>query len=302
MKNILKVIRNVLLGVVMVTYFSFIVAISTLLLNKNEYGVTQFDDNVLILVDEKISNENYSDGTLVVLETKELKDLKVGDEIFIYQPNKKDKSVEIIISEIESIHLEVDSPYVTITNNGTAWGEDFVAGVQVKTVNKLGGFLNFIESKWVFFILLIIPCFFILLYEIYLLIIAIKFDDEDEEEEVTESEKIEDLAKQLEELKKAASEGESESKKEENIDDLMAQLESLRKEYDGIEDNKEKEDEGIKVPESTGVLPVVTTEETVEIEPIEEIEKDEKEVAIEVNTTTEVVEEVEEDVVEEDIE
>ena len=194
MKNILKVIRNVILGVVMVTYFSFIVAISTLLLNKNEYGVTQFDDNVIILVDEKISNENYSDGTLVVLETKELKDLKVGDEIFIYQPNKKDKSVEIIISEIESIHLEVDSPYVTITNNGTAWGEDFVAGVQVKTVDKLGGFLNFIESKWVFFILLIIPCFFILLYEIYLLIIAIKFDDEDEEEEVTESEKIEDLA------------------------------------------------------------------------------------------------------------
>ena len=50
-------------------------------MNKNEYGVTQFDDNVLILVDEKISNENYSDGTLVVLETKDLKDLKVGDII-----------------------------------------------------------------------------------------------------------------------------------------------------------------------------------------------------------------------------
>ena len=114
MKNILKIVRNIILGVIMVVYFSFIVVISTLLLNKNEYGVTQFDEKAMILVDEKISNDNYPDGSLVVVEARELKDLKVGEEVFIYQPNKKDNSVEIIISEVESVHLDVDSPYITM--------------------------------------------------------------------------------------------------------------------------------------------------------------------------------------------
>ena len=37
---------------------------------------------------------------------------------------------------------------------------------KVEVYADLGAFLIFIESKWGFFILLIMPCFFILLYEI----------------------------------------------------------------------------------------------------------------------------------------
>jgi hypothetical protein len=157
------------------------------------------------------------------------------------------------------------------TNQGT--GEDFIAGTKVEVHADLGAFLIFIESKWVFFILLIMPCFFILLYEIYLLIIAIKFDDEEDEvkeqvktENTDSSDKLEDLARQLEELKKEA--GEEEPKvKEENIDDLMAQLNSLRKEYDDIGSSNDKteiiEIEKDEVQDAieqsiTEVIPVVT--------------------------------------------
>ena len=254
MKKGLIIIRNVIIGIIMVAYFAFIVAISTLLLNRNDYGVTQFGDTALVLVDNKISNKDYPEGTLALVETRKLEDLVVGDEVFIYQTNKKDNSVEIVISEVESVHLDVDSPYITITNNGTAWGEEFVAGVATKTYADLGGFLKFIQSKWVFFILLIIPCFFILLYEIYLLIIAIRFDED--EVEVVENDKLEDLAKQLEELKKANGE-----QGEEKLDDLMAQLNSLRKEYDGID---EKTIQAIEKDEDQEVVDSVTEPEKFE--------------------------------------
>jgi hypothetical protein len=72
MKKGLIIIRNVIIGIIMVAYFAFIVAISTLLLNRNDYGVTQFGDTALILVDNKIKNENYPEGALVLVQKKKL--------------------------------------------------------------------------------------------------------------------------------------------------------------------------------------------------------------------------------------
>ena len=251
MKKFFIIIRNIFIGIFLVIYFSFIILISTLLLNRNDYGVTEFGDKALILVDEEISNENYKAGTLVIIERKKLTELEKGQEVFVYQPDKKDKSVNIVIANIAEIFPEDDSPYITLANNGSAWGEEYVGGTAYSTFDKLGSFLKFIESKWVFFILLIIPCFFILLYEVYLLIIAIKFDDyEDDEEEVkeevketqvikeeneeTNEDKLSYIEKQIMELKANSNSEISEvvEDKNEKIDDLMQQISALRKEYD----------------------------------------------------------------------
>lgn len=255
MKKFFIIVRNIFIGIFLVIYFSFIILISTLLLNRNDYGVTEFGDKALILVDEDISNENYKEGTLVIIERKELTELEKGQEVFVYQPDKKDKSVNIVIANIAEIFPEDDSPYITLANNGSAWGEEYVGGTAYSTFEKLGGFLKFIESKWIFFILLIIPCFFILLYEVYLLIIAIKFDDyeEDEEEvkevlketpvikeepvevkEETNEDKLSYIEKQIMELKANSNPEISEviEDKNEKIDDLMQQISALRKEYD----------------------------------------------------------------------
>lgn len=252
MKRFFIIIRNIFIGIFLVIYFSFIILISTLLLNRNDYGVTEFGDKALILVDEEISNENYKEGTLVIIERKELTELTKGQEVFVYQPDKKDNSVDIVIANIAEIFPEDDSPYLTLSNNGSAWGEEYIGGVAYSTYDDIGGFLKFIESKWIFFILLIIPCFFILLYEIYLLIIAIKFDDyeDDEEEEVKEvieekaeikeekeeanEDKLSYIEKQIMELKANSNPEMSEvvEDKNEKIDDLMQQISALRKEYD----------------------------------------------------------------------
>ena len=119
---------------------------------------------------------------------------------------EKEKTVEIIVAKIESVNpqTEDNSAYITLENNGGSWGEDYIAGVSKKIYPNIGSILSFLESKWIFFIFLIVPCFFILIYEIYLAIIEIKYGDEEEEDKevnTKESDTIEDLKKQLEMLK-----------------------------------------------------------------------------------------------------
>jgi len=212
MKKILKGIRNFILGVLLFIYLSFIIIISTLLLNRNDYGMTQFKDKALILVTNEVANEKYQEGSLVIVKEEDINNIKEGDEVFIYKSDKKTKTVKVVISKVGKINLEATSPYVVLANDGTAWGEDFIAGKAYAVYDHLGTLLSFIESKWIFFSLLIVPCFFILLYEIHLVIVTIKFGDEDEFEEDDEEayknqidskdEKIEELMKQIQELKK----------------------------------------------------------------------------------------------------
>lgn len=229
MKKFFRIVKNILIGIFLVVYFTFIILVSTLLLNKNEYGVSQFNDKVLILIDEEIANENYDKGDLVVLEEKELSELKIGDEIFVYQSDKRDDTVKIVVSKIESIVTDVTSPYVVLSNDGTAWGEEFVAGTTFSVYSDIGGFLLFITSKWIFFSLLIVPCFFILLYEIYLVIVTIKFGDLDDDEEYEEIEKAK--------AKKEKKYQDTISSQDEKIEELMKQINELKQEN---AKNKEK--------------------------------------------------------------
>lgn len=230
MKKVLITIRNIFLGVILIIYLSFIIIISTLLLNRNNYGVTQFGDKVLILVDEKIANDKYQDGNLVVLQTREISGLNIGEEVFIYQTNKKDKSVKIVVSEVGKINVDTTSPYIILKNEGTAWGEEFIAGTTYKTYESLGFLLSFVESKWVFFSLLIVPCFFILLYEIHLVIVTIKFGDmEDVEYEDNYKNELESKDAEIEELMKEIKKLKQEKK------------ETKSKENDKISETKDKE-------------------------------------------------------------
>ena len=237
MKKFLKTIRNIIIGIILTVYLLFIIIISTLLLNRNNYGMTQFEDKALILVDKQVSNDKYKKGTLVIVQEKDITKLNVGDEIFVYQTNKKDRSVKVVIAKIGKINLEATSPYVVLANDGTAWGEEFIAGTAYQVYENLGTLLLFIESKWVFFCLLIVPCFFILLYEIHLVIVTIRFGDEEEEiyEEDTKykdeleskNEEIEELMKQIQELKKENTK--KETSKEEKTTKKVSKKEETEK-------------------------------------------------------------------------
>lgn len=177
MRKVLRIVRNIIFGVFLVIYLSIIIGASTLVLKRNDFGYTQFGNKSLI--DIKEDTNNYTKGQLVVVETKSIENLKAGDEVFIYQTNQTEKTVKVVSSTIKEVITEESNPYITIDLDNSAWGQDYIAGQMSKVYNKVGGVLTFVESKWIFFVIFIVPCFFILLYEIYSVIIVIKFEGGD---------------------------------------------------------------------------------------------------------------------------
>lgn len=215
--KVMKIIKNIITGILLFTYFGIIIFVSVLLLNRNDFGVTQFGDKTLILISEEISNDKYPKNSLAIVESKKIEELQPGQEVFVYKTNETDKTIDITVSNIATTTpaAKDNSAYITLENNGGSWGEDYIAGISTKVYSNIGGVLSFLESKWIFFLLLIVPCFFILIYEIYLAIIEIKYGDlEDEnmkaESEVkdksndtgTDSNTLEELKKQIEKLQK----------------------------------------------------------------------------------------------------
>lgn len=177
MKKVLRIFRNIIFGIFFVVYLSVIICASTLVLNRNDYGYTEFGNKALI--DVKENTDKYLKGQLVVVEKRIIDNLKVGDEVFVYQTNQQEKTVKVVASPIKAINSEEATPYITISADDTSWGQDYIAGQSIKVYDSIGSILTFVESKWIFFAIFIVPCFFILLYEIYSVIIVIKFDGDE---------------------------------------------------------------------------------------------------------------------------
>ena len=57
---------------------------------------------------------------------------------------------------------------------------EFVAGVGTKSYEKIGTALSVIESQWGFLFIVLVPCFLIFIYEVYSLIVEIKYGGEED--------------------------------------------------------------------------------------------------------------------------
>lgn len=178
MKKALKIIKNIVIGILGVIFFTFAIIMSLLLLNYNDYGITEFGDISLIIIKDKVATNEYNKGDLVVVEYQDVTDIKVGDSLFAYRVNDKNKNlVTIDLGKIQSVYEQDDS---VMFENGTRFSSKFLAGKAIRVYPKVGNYLSIIQSKWGFMFLIIIPCFIVFIYEIYALIIEIKYGKEDE--------------------------------------------------------------------------------------------------------------------------
>ena len=64
--------------------------------------------------------------------------------------------------------------------NGSTFDIKFVIGEAVDSYPTIGGILSIITSKWGFLFLVLVPCFLIFIYEIYSLIIELKYGSEED--------------------------------------------------------------------------------------------------------------------------
>lgn len=174
----MKVVKNVIVGILGFIFFGFVIFMTVLLLNYNKYGVTEIGDTSVILIKEKVSSEKYVKGDLVLVKDKDIEDINVGDEIFMYQIDDVNNKVHIDLGNIKSV--DIDSKELHF-ENGSAYHMDRIIGEADKVYNKAGSYLSVIQSKWGFLFIILVPSFLIFIYALYALIVEIKYGNEQPE-------------------------------------------------------------------------------------------------------------------------
>lgn len=171
MKKVLEGIKNFIIFVIGVVYFAFALFMTVLLLNYNRFNITQFGNYSWVMINENISNEEFARGDLVIVKSIKFEDMKEGEYLFTYRIDNR-RIPSIRVGRIGTVYAEEKA--VTF-ENGETYSEEFIAGVPYEKHAKIGGILSIIESKWGFLFIVLVPCFLIFIYEVYSLIIEIKY-------------------------------------------------------------------------------------------------------------------------------
>ena len=175
MRKIIKAIKSFITGLLMLIFFIFAISMTMLLLNYNKYGLTQFGDTTFVIINDKISSETFKKGDLVIVKNQKLTALELGEEIFVYRINEGG-SVSIELGKVGEIYPEEDA---VAFENGDIFSTQFVIGTADEIYNDIGTYLAIIESKWGFLFIVLVPCLLIFIYEIYALIVEIKYGAEE---------------------------------------------------------------------------------------------------------------------------
>ena len=176
MSKILKGIKSFIIGVLGCIFFVFAIAITVLVLNYNKYGLTQFGNTTFVNVLDEIASDTVKKGDLVLVKSRKLDTLEIGSEIFVYRVVNSNKVI-VEVGKIGEVYLEEDA---IAFENGDIFSREFIIGTSDKIYNNVGTFLSIVESKWGFLFLVLVPCLLIFIYEIYALIIEIKYGAEEE--------------------------------------------------------------------------------------------------------------------------
>lgn len=173
--KILQTLKSIFLGILGTLFFVFALCMTIILLYRNDFGVTQFGSTSLVIIDDDITSEVYQKGDLVLVEKQKLEKLSIGDEIFAYSVDTQNVA-HVTLGVVGEIYLEEQA---VSYENGSTYSIDYVVGKASKVYNTLGTFLSIVCSQWGFLFLVLVPGFLIFIYQVYALIIEIKYGDED---------------------------------------------------------------------------------------------------------------------------
>ena len=175
-----KVIKKFLIALVIIVFFTFAIIMTIFMLNINKFGLSQFDATTILPIKENITSDNYKKGDLVVLKKPTMDQLNKGDELFVYRV-LTDGSVEIEFGKVGEVYLDDRS---VAFENGSAFGIDYIAGGVDKVYNGIGSVYGVVQSKWGFLFIVLLPSFLIFVYEIFALVMEIKYGKNEDENPV----------------------------------------------------------------------------------------------------------------------
>lgn len=172
-----KLIRNIFI----ILYAIIAIAITICLLSYNEYKVSEFGTNSLLLINTNKLSEEYKKGDLVIADSDDI--IKVGDEVFYYNVYFQNVAVGLAkVTEIEEVTPE-ESTY-TLEGDHKISSSLIIGPAKTATkISGLGSILGILESKWGFLALIVFPSLIAFLYEVWEVIIELKANAKNKEKD-----------------------------------------------------------------------------------------------------------------------
>ena len=182
MKKVLKI----LLAVLAVPYVLMVVLLTIFLLNYNEHRVTELGNNSLIIIRDNELGD-FKKGDLVVVPNSENKDINPGDDIFFYEVYGQE--ITIRLGEVESKQdddqqmttFRMPGEYDLLSSNVIGRADD------ATTYSGIGSILSFLQSRWGFLFVVILPVLVAFIYGVYAFVKEIKIDVKAEKTKVNKA-------------------------------------------------------------------------------------------------------------------
>ena len=175
-----KKIGNFILDIVIGTWLILAIFVTICLLSYNEFQVTVFGKNTLLIMDSDSMEPEFLEGDLVIVKRNSDNKINVGDKVFYYN-SAMDSNVWIYLNDIQE-KLPLDRDETTYTINDEKVSSQYIIGKAdgAKVIHKAGTWLSIFTSRWGFMFLVIFPTLFAIIYEIMMIVDArreIKMDN-----------------------------------------------------------------------------------------------------------------------------
>ena len=250
LKKIFGSIGKFLLYIFEFLIIIYVIVITTFLLFRNKYGYTEVGNTTFVPL--KIDTAEYikdgKEGNLLVV--KKTSNLKEGDLIYYYTTEEERYIVKS--DYIKSVFNGDGNKLYTLNDEaGTTVVSSRVLGKYANQYAAFGTIFGLLTSKFGFLFLVLLPIMCVFIYQLYSLIMVLKY------------EKVE-LSSLDEELKEAEKEEKTEKKTESKKEEKEPEPKKDEKPKEEVKEEPKKEDETSKEE--------VKEEKKKDIEPEEDIE------------------------------
>ena len=165
MKKIARYLLNVI-----VTIWLIVALFTTIcLLSYNEFKVTTFGKNTLLIIDSDELEPEILEGDLLIVKRNSDNKINIGDKVFYYNSAKNTKVM--VYNGYVQDKQEISKGETTYTIDGEKVSGEFVIGKidNSATYHNVGTILNILTSKWGFMFMVILPTLFAIIYEIMII-------------------------------------------------------------------------------------------------------------------------------------
>ena len=179
----MKAIGRILFDIIVGVWLVCAIFVTVCLLSYNDFKVTQFGKNSLLIIDSDELEPDFLEGDLLIVKRNGDNKIEIGDKVFYYNSAMNSNVLVYNGTVTDKEIISKDETTFEIDNQNVS-GEYLIGKAETaKTIHKAGTLLGVFTSKWGFMFLVIFPTLFAIIYEIMMVIEASRDMKKEEVEE-----------------------------------------------------------------------------------------------------------------------